>query len=215
MHWSTRPALAGRVRPLGQIARSQEKLADIERIGKLAHGLVRVEDAERDDDGASPARHRVDVEIGPAGQQHHFRRHGRTIGIRDLAQQGEIEFGETVAVFRAAQAANDRAGTAHRRLVGTVAGQLEREIGFDGNANVGRPVGVAAPAPLGMLLGEQIASGGSHVLVAFLAQKRLEQNEFRLQDRIALKLPDPVTGGSYAAWSSGSLRVTCPFPDST
>ena len=188
-------ALAGRVRPLRQIGRPLEKLADIERFGKLAHGLVRVEDAERDDDGARPARHRVNVEIGPAGQQHHLRRHGRAIAVRDLSQQGEIEFGETVAVFRAAQAADDRASAAHGRLGWPVAGQLEREIGFDGNADVGRPVGVAAPAPLGMLLGEQVTSGGSHVPIAFAAQKRFEQNKFRLQDRVALEFPDPVSVG--------------------
>ena len=54
----------------GDLRRLEEQLFDGHFLRQLTHRLVRVEDAERHDDGARPARHGMNVDVAPVRQQH-------------------------------------------------------------------------------------------------------------------------------------------------
>src|SRR5262249_3621299 len=125
----------------------------------MANRFMSVEDAEGNDDGPRPTRHCIDVEIGPARQEHHLRWHGRAIAVGELAEEGQIEFGETVAANRPAQAQNRLTGPAHVGRSGGVPTQLESKISFDGYAEIAGAAGIVVPAALSQLLPGQIAGG--------------------------------------------------------
>ncbi len=153
---------------------------------------MRVKDAERDNDRPRPTRHSIDVDIGPLGQQHHLGRHGWTIGVRELPEQREIEFGEAVALRRTTQRSDDAASTEHVRAVRIVPGQLQGKVGFDGDTQVGRAAGVVVPSPFGQLLSENITGRFDNLFLAFAAKKGQQQDVLRLKDSIPLELTYPM-----------------------
>src|SRR5207244_404406 len=104
------------------------------------------EDAQRNDNGARPAGHGVDVEVRPGRTEHHLRRHRGAILVGELAEQCQVELGETVNALRAAVGTNDLPGATHVRRVGVVAGQLQGEVRLDGAAQLHRTARVIAPA---------------------------------------------------------------------
>src|SRR5262249_22922839 len=84
------------------LGRLEEQLTDAQLLRQLPLWPIGRKDTEWDDDGARPARHRVDVEIEPARQQHHLRRDRGAVVVRKLSQKRQIEFREAIASGRAA-----------------------------------------------------------------------------------------------------------------
>src|SRR6266478_5467364 len=73
-----------------------------------------------------------------------------------------------------------------------VAGKLQGEIALYGNAHVRRAAGIVAPAAIRHLLLKKITGRLGDTFFALTAQKSHEQNVFRFEDGITLKLAAPM-----------------------
>jgi hypothetical protein len=79
-----------------------------------------------------------------------------------------------------------------------VAGDLQREVRLDGDAQVGRAAGVVAPAATGEFLVEDVAGQFRDAGVVLAAEEGEEEDVFRLEDGVALEFADPVAVGGLA-----------------
>src|ERR1700674_1786315 len=120
--------------------------------GDRPHRAQRPDDRQRDDDAPGPRRHLVQVEIEPARQQHHLRRHRRASPPVVLAADRQVDLGEAVASLDAAELQDGPAGALHVRGLGSVAGELEDEVRLDRGAHLGRSARVDRPAACRELL---------------------------------------------------------------
>ena len=75
---------------------------------------------------------------------------------------------------------------------GDMPDQLQREVGLDRGADVGRAAGIDRPAAVGELVVLDIAGTSDADRVGFPTQERHQQDVFRLEDRVAFELADPV-----------------------
>ena len=73
-----------------------------------------------------------------------------------------------------------------------MAGQLEREVGLDRDADVRRSAGIVAPAAVLLLLREDVVGGLANPAVLLAAEEGHEQDPFGFEDGVALELADPV-----------------------
>ena len=97
------------------------------------------------------ARHLVDVEVQPVGQQDEFRRDDGQVFPREHAHQREVELGKRVAARDAAQPQDRRARLAHPRGLRAVPGQFQREIRLHARVDLARPAVIDIPAAIGQL----------------------------------------------------------------
>ncbi len=152
-------------------------------------------EGQRQNHRPRPCRDVVEIEVKPLGQEDDFRRNARAGVVADLAEGREIEFGEAVALFRAAEPQHDFAGASHVRGVGIVAHELQGEIRLDGPRKIGRPAGKQAPSAFGVLQIPQIIGDLWQVGIGFLFEDEFEQDVFGFEDAVALKFADPKSGG--------------------
>ena len=97
------------------------EFGDSEFSAKPARVAERGDQSERQDHRAGPGGDVIEIEIKPLGEEDDFGWDGRAGVVTDLAQGGEVEFCEAVALFRAAGFEDDLAGGAHVRRIGIVA----------------------------------------------------------------------------------------------
>ena len=80
-----------------------------------------------------------------------------------------------------------------------MSGELQCEVRLGRDTQFKRAVGIVAPAPLGLLLPEDVAGGLADALVPLPAEEGHEQDPFRFKDGIALQFADPVAVGRLPA----------------
>ena len=137
----------------------------------------------------------MQIDGKPVGQQHHLGRHGRTIGVGHLAQQRQIEFGETVDGPRPTRSLDGGTGTAEGLAVLVVAGDLEREVGLDAGTDVDRTTRMDCPAAIGKLLVEDATDGAGDLRPTHPAGPGQEQDVFAFQDCVAFERGPPMSVG--------------------
>ena len=85
------------------------------------------------------------------GQQDHLDRDGRQIFPGELAEQRQVKLAVGVHPRDAAETQDVGARFLHEGRVGAVAGELEREVGFDAGVDFARAAVVNIPAAVGKL----------------------------------------------------------------
>jgi hypothetical protein len=151
-----------------------------------------VQDQQRHDHRTRPVRHLGQVEREPARQQHDLDRHLRHRAPRHLAEQGEGDAGEDVALRRAAAFQDHVACAGHVRRRRVVADQLERQVGLDRGAQVGRAAVEQRPAAAFHLNLAQVVADAPLALLVDLAQEVLEHDVFGRDRGVGLELEHPV-----------------------
>ena len=158
---------------------------------KFPHGAEGGDHGQGQDDGARPGGDVIEIEVKPFGEKHDLRRDAGAGVETDLAEAGEIEFGERIAFFGAAQAADQLPRPDHVRSAGRIAHELEGEISFDRAGQIGRALGKQIPSAIGLLEVAEIVGDFDEAGVVFLLEDEFEEDEFRFQDAVALKLAAP------------------------
>ena len=191
--------------PRRQIRSSfEEQLADPSLRIDRPHRLVVRHDRQRHDDRARPGRHRAQAEIQPRGNQHHLRRNARAFVVADLTEQRQVKPGEAVAGVGSSRLENRLPRTDQGRIVGRVTHELEREVRLDRRADFRRPAGIDRPAALGKLAIQNVPGIAVADRLALTPQERQQQDRFRLENRVALELADPVPVGLLPVNQPGS-----------
>src|SRR3546814_7075485 len=95
-------------------------------------------------------------DVVSADLPHALDRHLRHRAPGHLAEQGERDAGEDVALRGAAGSQDGRTGALHVRRLGVVTGQLEGEIGLHAGADVDVAVVEQRPAAMAALDGAQV-----------------------------------------------------------
>ena len=136
------------------------------------------------------------MEKKPSGQEHDFNRHGRGCAPRDLAEQGEGKACKDIDPGRPTQAQNESPRLHHVGGVGRIAEKLERKIGLDRGADVGKAVFVKGPAAVRKLLPAQIfGQTFPDTPIDLPAQKALKHDVFRWYGGVRFKVKDPIPFG--------------------
>ena len=110
-------------------------------------GRREIDDAQRPDRAARPAREIIEIERRPRGKMHDLRRHRRHAVPRILAEQRHPDLGEHARFAKAAQSADHRERALHRIARRVDAQHFERDVRFDRRAEIRRPVVVQRPVP--------------------------------------------------------------------
>ena len=161
----------------------------------MAYGAEGGDDGEGEDHGAGPGGDGVEVEVEEFGEEDDFRGDGGAGVVGELSEGGEVEFGEGVAVFGAAEFEADVFGGEHVGGIGIITHQLEGEVGFDGAGDVGRAAGVHIEAAVGLLEEAEVVGDEGEIGVGFLAEDELEEEVFGFKDGVALEFGAPVAVG--------------------
>ena len=175
-----------------RLGRRDIQFVDLLFGGQLRFRLAGPEEAQRDDDGARPGRHLVDVERCPLRQQDHLGRHGRAGGVRDQTQHREVIPRETVDSFDAARSQDRVARADHVVRSMIVAGNLQRQIRLHRPADFNRPARKHRPAAVRALLVEHVGRRFLRSLRMPLSEERQQQNVLRFEDRVSLQLCTPM-----------------------
>ena len=150
------------------------------------------DDRDRHDRGARPGGELVDVEREPAGQQHEPGRHGRQAVPVVLVEEGQPELREDPRPGDAAVGQHPVARAHHMRGVGILAGQLQREVGLDGRAELPRAAVPLRPIALRLLMMPQVAPDLRPDLAVGDAQVVREQQVLRRDRHVGFELAPPV-----------------------
>src|SRR6266576_3381610 len=110
------------------VASADEKFFNSHFIGKLFKGFLGVADRQWHENGAGPGRNLIDVEPEPVGKEHNLRRNGRTGIVVVLAEEAEIELGESIDFGDPTELENSLPGELHRGMLTAVACKLQAEI---------------------------------------------------------------------------------------
>src|SRR5262245_49179409 len=73
-----------------------------------------------------------------------------------------------------------------------MAGQFEREVRLDRNAQLHRAAGIVVPAAVGRLVLDEVVGELADTLVPFPAEESEQEDVFRFEDSVALEFADPV-----------------------
>ena len=134
----------------------------------------------------------MQIDGEPIGEQHHLGGHGRTVGIRHLAQQRQIELRETVDGPRPTGPLDGGTGTTEGLAVLVVASDLQRQVGLDAGTDIDRTAGMDGPAAAWKLLVENALNGAGYLGPTHPAGPGEEQDVFAFQDRVAFERGPPM-----------------------
>src|SRR5262245_26195150 len=115
--------------------------------------------------------------------------------VGKLTQEGKIEPSEAVHGVGAARRADRLARQAHVVGLRVVAGELQREVGFDAAADFHLATGVHGPATGRKLLFDDVRGTFAGDPRLLLPEPGEEQDVFTLEDRVAFELGAPVAVG--------------------
>ena len=144
------------------------------------------------------------------GIRDQLRRNARALVVADLAQQRQVKPREAVALVRAARHRGSPAAPAPSPGHRAIPDQLEREVRLDRGTDIGRAAGIDRPAPIGELMVLDVTRATHADRVGFPTQERQQQNVFRLEDRVALELGDPVAFLDAAAPAASRSSARAP-----
>src|SRR5579875_2164838 len=159
---------------------------------KRRSGAVGEQQRERDHRGARPARHGVDVERAPRGEQHELDRHHRHALPGELPEEREPDAREDPGAHEPPARADELARAHERGLVGAVAGELEGEVRLGGGREMARAAGIERPAPVGLLEREQPLGETALGVGLPPAQDAVEEDVLGLHRGIRLERRLPV-----------------------
>ena len=138
------------------VAAAEEEFVDVHLFRNFLERLSRVQDRERNQDGARPGGNLVDVEPEPVGKQDDLRRNGRNGVVVVLPEEAEIDFGEGVDLGDPAHFENLLACAGKGWVIRFVAGELQTKVGFHRSANVRLAALVDWPATIFVLAAKDV-----------------------------------------------------------
>lgn len=118
-----------------------------------------INDGEGDEHGASPGAHFPEVHVEPFTDEDDFAGDGGDIIPGEKAEQGEVEFGESVHAGDTAHTEGDFPGFEHTGVGDRDAGEFEGEVGLDGGVYLGGAAVVEVPSAVGQLVGQEVVDG--------------------------------------------------------
>ena len=176
------------------VAAAHEEFIDPHFVGKLLERLLCVADGQRDQDGSRPRRDLGDIETEPVGKQDDLRRNCRNRVVVVLPKEAKINLGKGIDFGDAAHLQNLRLSELQGGVVSFVAGELQPKIRLHRGADIGRPTRINAPATVLVLMLEDVPRGFREAVFRVRGlQQRVQDDVVRLEGRIRLEFPAPVT----------------------
>ena len=150
------------------------------------------DDSHRHDGRARPAREPIDVEGRPLRQQHHVRGHGGCPFPVPLAEESEPYLREYARLGHSALGEDEGSRSRHVGSVGRVAGKFEREVTFDGRAQVSGRAIVHPPGAVRRLPAPDVFRDAGDAVTFVRPHEVREHDVLRFHGWVGLQLPPPV-----------------------
>src|SRR5258708_1900833 len=171
---------------------ANEEFVNTHLRGKFLQWLFGISDRQRDEKGARPRRNLVDVEPEPVGEEYDLRwNKGNGLPVI-LAEEAQINFGEGVALSHAAYLQYHFAGVFQHRMVGLVAHDLKRKIGFDRCADIRRSTGIDWPAAIVILVANNLGHRALHAAAVSCTKQSVNDDVIGFECGIGFELAAPV-----------------------